>query len=239
MSPIRRQAYLAASPARELAVVKHYNPPNAQAPILNLPPEVLFRICKLATNADGDSTQICYTVRGCRYSGVIALLCTCRLMRSLCLPLLYQDIHFHYPAHMIPPTQPVKWLHRSLQYDRDLAGHCRTLVVKGKDNTSKLRADDSAIVTDLMCWLTSVRHLHFYGGFQGSQSHDLWGLIRAAGEHMKRVESLSLSRQYWGLKLQQILDNVEIPSLKSLTLHGISESPESPVTLDAKVCLPF
>ncbi|RAK78887.1 uncharacterized protein BO72DRAFT_446651 [Aspergillus fijiensis CBS 313.89] len=77
------------------------------------------------------------------------------------------------------------------------------------------------ITSDIITCVTNVKALTFAGGWE-RYPDQTWGLVHRASRSMPALESLSLRRQGEGLTVQDILENVQMPSLRQLKLDGIA-----------------
>ncbi|ORY10989.1 hypothetical protein BCR34DRAFT_601742 [Clohesyomyces aquaticus] len=152
----------------------------------------------------------------------------CQRLSRIAQPMLFHTIDFNSSISIVPPKKRVIQPHRALQQKPSLRQHCRRLSIDVADNVAVTKTDDYAIADDLAKWLTGVRCLQNYGGFDGDfLGSRTWSLIRSLAKHMGEVRHWSLCRQGWGLYLQDVLsqamEEITFSKLTKLALHRISE----------------
>ena len=229
-----RQTYLGSSAQITLTIHDRDKVPRREAYISRLPDELLVRILELATLESGPG-GVCDCEKQRSYAAIRTLLGICHRLHRIVLPFLYHTIRFNYPQGTVPPTRAVRSLHRRLQKNPSLRQHCLVLWVNIDDIGSKAEVEEFFIANDLVTWLTKVRCLKIHGGFEGKRNAHTWALIRNVTQHMRELEHLSISRQGWGLYLSPIIEHLEIPSLRKLNVHGVSETKGGAVVLERKV----
>jgi hypothetical protein len=216
---------------------------STEAFIFRLPDELLAIILELATKNNTRYTSwrwwYCVYHTPSNYADIKALALVCCRFNRIALPLLYRVIRFRFPRHIVPSTKAVKTLHSTLQKYPSLSQYCRRLSIRIVDSRSESRLEDFSIVNDIASWLTKVQCFEIHGGFDEC-NEQTWGFLRSAVQHMREIEHLSLSREAWGLYLKPIMEHIDIPSLKKLDIHGISEAKDgATVVLEPKVSLQF
>jgi hypothetical protein len=152
----------------------------------------------------------------------------------MALPFLYRTIRSNL-SRRLENNKAARCLHRILFKSPSLRKHCRVLSISIDDFMPWESADDFSVANDIVCWLTSVRCLMIYGGFMGSSKEGTWELIESAPRHMREIQHLYMSRHGDSLPLVPVLGCINIPSLKRLDVHGISQSRDMTVLLDPEV----
>ncbi|KAF2650917.1 hypothetical protein K491DRAFT_666479 [Lophiostoma macrostomum CBS 122681] len=241
MHPASRQTLLGPSPDNDLAIINveharcaaERSPLIGSASILQLPQELLVTIIKLAVFRPRDP----HGCPDCKFSPdaacAKALSHVCRCISGLVQPMLFHTITFDGTPSTVPPKKNVLRLHRTLRENPSLREHCRSLSISVSDVPAPRRIEDWAVVKNLAFWLTRVRCLENYGGFEGSNEY-AWNLIRMMKQNMEHVRHWRLTREGWGLYLDQGLD-VMWPKLEKLEFHGISQRNTRPLLLDPKL----
>jgi hypothetical protein len=103
------------------------------------------------------------------------------------------------------------------------------------DLAFRVNVEDFSIANDIVSWLTTVRCLNVHGGFEGKRNELTWALMGNAVQRLPELEHLCISREGWGLYLGPILEHLDIPSLRALSVSGISETPNGAMVLEPKV----
>lgn len=111
------------------------------------------------------------------------------------------------------------------------------------------------IAQDLARWLINTRKLSIHGGFDDNPRKELidgrfvdvprlegdkigkntWNLIGLMSANFENLEHVDISREGFGLYLPAIFERLACPRLKTLQLHGISESKHQAVQLEPEV----
>lgn len=198
--------------------------------IFRLPQELLVSIIELAIfevdRSDGCSD--CNFRPNAKCAKALSFVCW-RISR-IAQPMLFHTISFGFMSSTVPPEKDIIRVHSTLRQNPSLRRHCRRFFF-GVDDYPKGPMDWS-IAKDLAKWLTRVRCFECYGGFHIS-NQETWGLIQNMMQNVESLRHWQLSRQGWGLYLQPII-NALTPKVQILSLHGISEWKECPLTLDPK-----
>ncbi|KAF2188456.1 hypothetical protein K469DRAFT_660153 [Zopfia rhizophila CBS 207.26] len=240
MHRYNRQSHLGPSPNKVLTIVdvELLRPqPRLQVIgptfIFRLPDELLVSIIELAVFEE-------YSWHGCSACRVHpnaksakALSRVCRRISSIAQPMLFHTIKFEGTPSTVPPKKPVIRLYHALRKNPSLRQHCKCLSIGVSDIPPATKTEDYAVASDLAQWLTGVRCLENYGGFEGPNVHT-WSLIRNLARNMRDVQHWRLCREGWGLYLHQVVKEVTFPKLAKLELHGISEWKTHSLQLDAK-----
>ena len=242
MYPYYRQLLLGPSLNKTLTIIDgEPSPPRPQLPklgpafILRLPDELLVSITEFAVFEE-------YRLHGCPYcrvrantKAVKALSLVCQRFGKIAQPMLFHTITFEGTPSTVPPKSRVIRLHHTLQKNPTLRGHCRCLSISVNDFASTTTSS-FAVANDLARWLTRVRCLENYGGFDKPNALT-WALIRNLVQNMRDVQHWRLCREGWGLHLQQVLDEATFPKLVNLELHGISRCDTRVFQLEAEVSI--
>lgn len=198
--------------------------------ILKLPDEILLPVLELATTNPRLSEEHCHCETLLDYADLKSLLFTCRRFSRIVLPWLYHTIRFDYPHQMVRPTRAAKSLHRSLQENPSLLQHCRVLRIDTNGYLAGTIPADFSIANDFVSWFKRVRCLEVYGEF--AKIH-IWPCIQTAVRHMPEIEHIAISGRW--LDLESIMQNVDIPTLRKLTINGFSDKSERSTNLQSKV----
>ncbi|KAI1461772.1 hypothetical protein F4805DRAFT_413318 [Annulohypoxylon moriforme] len=153
------------------------------------------------------------------YRSALAVVLTCRRLNRLGIPFLYNVFQFQLPF-----TKHSKALMRMHPLN---APYCRTLSINCSDMHGAMSDEDWAITTEFLTKFSGTRDLTIHGGFT-RHGVELWPLATKLLASMPHLQHLTLNRQYWGLLLPRVKKYVQSLTLKSLNIHGISESKEAP-----------
>jgi hypothetical protein len=239
------QTYLGSSAQNRLIIIDNKNTtrdgdkciPRDEAFIFRLPDELLVKVLGLATSQVDTRRPwwYCECEMRCDYAATKTLALVCHRFNRIVLPLLYRTIRFGHSHRIVPPAKAVKSLHRTLQKNPSLSQHCRALSISINDLAPHFEGEDFSIALDFVSWMKKVRCLKVHGGFDKPYNEHTWALIRKIVQDMREIEHLCISREGWGLYLGPIMEQVDIPRLKKLHVHGISEMKDKAVVLEPKV----
>ncbi|KAI1205278.1 uncharacterized protein F4807DRAFT_443435 [Annulohypoxylon truncatum] len=153
------------------------------------------------------------------YRTALALTLTCRRLYRLATPFLYNHLHFQLPfsnhSNALMRMNPANQV------------YCRKLNIACSDMHGAMTDEDWVITTAFLTKFSKTRSLVIHGGFT-RHGIELWPLTSKLLAKMPSLQHLTLNRQYWGLLLPRIKKYVQSLTLKSLKIHGISESKEAP-----------
>lgn len=202
--------------------------------IFKLPDELLASILKYAGyNIYGDLRL------GSPYVYTKPLTLVCRRFQRIVLPMLWEELLFRNTA--VPPTPRVKHLHYILQKNPALRPFCRSLTMD-IDDSHFATVEDFAIVNDLVSWLTRLRKLEIFGGFEpgyrGRARLNTLALLRRVGENLKELEHLKIAFPTGILFLREVMASVNSSSLKRLEIYGTSAVQEDTPPPNPEVCPP-
>jgi hypothetical protein len=216
-----------------------------------LPDELLHKIIKLATSSPSAAPFISNSPLGnkcpCREmetpNGMKqSLALVCQRFNRIVTPFLYEDPFGtewpHRSPELVPPAIKVMRLHRTLQCNLTLRQHCRILRLDFSDMSvdPNPSADNFIIVNDIVSWLSEVRCITIHGGFK-AYNKEIWSLITNISSSMGSIKHISLSRSACSLLLPDVARNVDMPSLESLLLWGLSASGRGGSIMHPDVCL--
>ncbi|OJJ99132.1 hypothetical protein ASPACDRAFT_43793 [Aspergillus aculeatus ATCC 16872] len=173
-------------------------------PILRLPTEILTCIFE---NVASSYYETCRVLR--KFTLV------CRRLAQIVLPLLYRDVLVRVAA-----GRALETLFAVLQKRPLYRENVRELVIQ-MDDYIDIHRRNFYITCDIITCVTNVRALTFCGGWE-RYPDQTWGLVHRASRSMPALESLSLSRMGTGLTVRDILDTLQMPSLRQLKLDGIA-----------------
>lgn len=214
----------------------HRSKIQRKAYILKCPDELLITIFELAiSNPRLLSKPYCDCESPYDYAGIKSLLFTCHHFSRIALPFLYRIIRFDYPHWTVPPTKAAKSLHRSLQENLSLLQHCRVLSIDTKTYVSGATPEDFSVANDFVSWFNGVRCLKIYGGYAPGCNGHILACIQTAVQHMHEIEHISMSGCC--LDLRSIMQNVDVPTLRRLSIAGFSDASRRSVEVQPKVVL--
>ncbi|KAH8723253.1 hypothetical protein GQ44DRAFT_828449 [Phaeosphaeriaceae sp. PMI808] len=211
-----------------------------EAYILQLPNELLLWIAKIAGCDSGFITaQKWYPFIETTYDNkcIKSISEVCHRFAQIAQPLLFSTINFNPLHEMIPPSESVLKLHRTLRERADLRQHCRALNIYVLENYSPGGQDFSQVAKDLVQWLGRTRVLSFHVGIDyyrefrdvdTSSTHDgnslprIQGILRHAVVWLKHVEHVAINNEDYDLSLSSIFQWLQFPMLKRLELSGVS-----------------
>lgn len=109
------------------------------------------------------------------------------------------------------------------------------------DDAHFATVEDFAIVNDLISWLTRLRKLEIFGGFEpgyrGRSRQNTLGLLRKAGDNLHELEHLKIAFPTGMLFLREVMAYLNSSSLKRLEIFGTSAIQEDTPPPNPKVCL--
>lgn len=213
--------------------------PRGEAFIFSLPDELLVPILELASVSPDFWTWCCECRALGKYTMMKKLARVCHRFNRCILPLLYRSVRFDYPQQIVPPTTAVNRLYRSFQNNPSFRQYCQALSIHVNDIRATSTVEDFFIANVFVSWLTKVRCLQIYGGFDKPHNEQTWLLIRNVVQHMREIEHLYITRECWGLHLGPIMEHVDLPLLRKLKIHGVSERKDGAVVLEPKVLAPI
>ncbi|KAJ5623139.1 hypothetical protein N7490_011744 [Penicillium lividum] len=201
--------------------------------ILRLPDEVLRQILELAiTETDGWHKESPYSK-----ALIPAVAYTCHRFSRIVISFNYHTLRMEFPRRMIYPVCSTRKLVQSLQANPSLGRFCQNLSLSISDICPRRCKTDSECLQEILPELKNVKYITVHGGFEpGSKSHT-WDIIQRCSQHMPRLEQVLLSREaFTGPGYADILQNLQIPMLQELHIHGSSESNNG--SLDVEVAKP-
>ncbi|PGG97544.1 hypothetical protein AJ79_09159 [Helicocarpus griseus UAMH5409] len=194
--------------------------PSPEEPlILKLPEEILIIILDLAASVDSWTYGAPNYDSGYSYTVLRSLLVVCRRFNRIATPLLYAAI-------CIRARQPrgAIALHQTLGKEPLLRQYCRSFSIHMNAlQFGRPKKYDTSMATDFASWLTKVRYLKICGG-----RHDekIWWFLRDFVQHKGKIEHLCVGMVVAGSYSGTIAEHIDIPSLRSLALHGVIERKE-------------
>jgi len=155
----------------------------------------------------------------------------CHHFKRLVYPIIYRVLNFDQSRETNPPTEAARNLHRSLFENPSLRGFCRTLTLRNNQYflSSNLQ-EGFKITNDFVRWMTNVKCFAIYDR-HGEKDEQLWKTIPNVAQYMNSIEHLLIFRDYWDVYLLPILRNINIPSLRALTIHELGETKNESVWL--------
>lgn len=181
---------------------------------LRLPPEILNIIFELALR-DGERYRR-YTTK--------SLTLTCHCFLNLAIPFLYKTIKLEVPGE----CRRYISLNAALRKTLSLGQYCKALWIE--IGTSYATPIVYSAVDYIIQSLRRVKSLHIshsnynagYADYERSyQVRYMWKLINTVAQHMPKLEELHLGIGHYRIELRDLVECVDIPSLKHLSLDGI------------------
>ncbi|PYI34517.1 hypothetical protein BP00DRAFT_313804, partial [Aspergillus indologenus CBS 114.80] len=140
----------------------------------------------------------------------------CHRLTQIVLPLLYCDVLVR-----VASRTALESLFAALQRRPVCRESVKRLEVQIPD-FDLIHRRNFYIVCDIITCITNVKALTFCGGWE-RYPDQTWGLVHRASRSMPALESLTLRRVYLeGLTVRDILENVQMPSLRQLGLDGVA-----------------
>ncbi|KAJ5918207.1 hypothetical protein N7454_010582 [Penicillium verhagenii] len=189
--------------------------------ILRLPDEILRQILELAvTETDAWHKESPYNK-----ALIPALAYTCHRFSRITISFNYHTLHMAFPRRMIYPVCSTRKLVQSLQANPSLGRFCQNLSLYISDVCPRRCKTDSECLDAIIPELKNVKYLTVHGGFEpGSKSHT-WDIIQRCSRYMPRLEQVLLAREaFTGPGFADVLQNLQIPMLQELYIHGSSEA---------------
>ncbi|KAH7086594.1 hypothetical protein FB567DRAFT_528308 [Paraphoma chrysanthemicola] len=155
---------------------------------------------------------------------LVKVLClVCVRIRRIVQPFLFRDVTFTASTCTIPPSPNVLKLWDVLKIRQDLRQYCRSLHTNGCNTNLAKDPDSWNVMQDFAKWMTNITYLSIHGGFsfRGSNART-WDLIRTMASNMKEVEELVIKGTWRTVPLEELFDNLDFPSLRTLRLLGFS-----------------
>lgn len=198
--------------------------------ILRLPEEILGLILSYACTSPPSRQQL-----------ILDVSLTCTRFRRISRPFLFEVIWIEQGSGPWLASS-AKVIHSHFQKHPSLRVHCQDLEL----DIHYLSKSDHSRVVDLLNWLTNVRYLGIRGSFTNDERdqpihvHDdnslfeygMIGLLKLIARRMRQLEVLRCSNtsHEWGVGYNgaNFMRDVDIPSLKSLSLFGLGRSNEPP-----------
>jgi hypothetical protein len=193
--------------------------PSGEAIIFRLPDELISEIHKFTLPA-----WYGWNYNGGDYYGqALALTRVCKRFNRIAQSLLYRSLLVENACGLVPPCVRAERLYRTMKADPSLGRFCKQLKVYISDVSDDQSTSDYAIANQLFCWLPNVTSFDLQGGFNRGNGSALWALIQRAAKHMPFIKQVRLCREdIAGLLLLPIIENLNLPRLENLELHGIS-----------------
>ena len=188
--------------------------------MLDLPEEILSWIIELAiadqASRRGDGPY--------NKSRIPALAYTCRQFCRLVLPFNYHSLRLSFPRRMIYPVCSTRKLVRTLEADTELSVFCRELTIRLSNVCPGRCKTDCECLGPLLPSFRNVKALNLKANFESSSQHS-WEMIERCAQHMPRLETLCLSAEHLtGPTVVDVLQNLQISTLKALSIRGMSKS---------------
>ncbi|KAF3396635.1 hypothetical protein DPV78_008000 [Talaromyces pinophilus] len=206
------------------ALNKEYSGP---ALILALPHELLAEILELAV-IPNNIHELSWRHQESTYDPAVTLpvAYTCRRFSQVVVPFNYRSINFGYPQGIVPTNLRLRLLARTFQSNPSLGLHCREFKMHIPDITGNRVSsqEDFEFVEQILPFLPNVKSLYVHGGFGTEKNQQTWKLLRACVQHMRRLEMMELHREGEGLKVADVIREVQTPSLKGLCVGGFARS---------------
>ncbi|KAJ5639484.1 uncharacterized protein N7484_007346 [Penicillium longicatenatum] len=188
--------------------------------ILQLPDEVLSLILEFAiTETDSWHKESPYNK-----ALIPALAYTCHRFSRIIISFNYHTLHMAFPRRMIYPVCKTRKLVKTLEANLSLGRFCQSLSLYMSDVCPTRVKTDSECLDLIIPELKNVKYLTVHGGFEPGSKNHTWDIIQRCSKHMPRLEQVLLAREaFTGPGFADILQNLQIPMLQELYIHGSSE----------------
>jgi hypothetical protein len=125
---------------------------------------------------------------------------------------------------MIYPVCKTRKLIKTLEANPSLGRFCQSLSLYMSDVCPTRVKTDSECLDMIIPELKNVKYLTVHGGFEPGSKNHTWDIIKRCSKHMPRLEQVLLAREaFTGPGFADILQNLQIPMLQELYIHGSSE----------------
>jgi len=194
--------------------------PTRESWILGLPDELLDGIFAIAV-VPSDNTW-----PRKHYACALAISAVSKRFHRIIKSFLYHTARFPNSCGIVPPCRPAIRFHRTMKDNTSLRPLCKALDVYVSDIPGPKSMCDYDLANDLLSWLPNVKSFALQGGFGSGKARHTWALIQRAVEHMPLIENFTLHREdLSGLIVPPIIQHLNLPNLKKLTLNGITGKP--------------
>jgi hypothetical protein len=189
---------------------------RSQPWILKLPDELLVAIFE--TVMGPEPRHLAYTLS----THILAIGAVCHRFYEITKSIIYHTVRFETWCGIAPPCYTARCFYRTITDNHSLRPLCKELMVSiylSKPSS----VYDYELAHDLSSKLPNIRCFSLQGGFSAGNARHTWTLIQQAVKHMPLIEHVSLSRMdFRGLTIPAIIENLNLPKLKSLRVTGIN-----------------
>jgi hypothetical protein len=205
------------SSSKEVADYTQDRLPIGEAFILRIPNELISKILSLVTVRPPYEWPRNY------YGRILPLVTVCRRFNRIASPLLYHTAIFENSCGIVPPCLPARKFHRTVHENPMLRPYVKTLKLYIRDLHHILSLDEYDIANDFMVWFPNVTSFKFQAGFANGKRKYTWPMIAKGVKHMPSIREISLHREdFDGLLICDVIENLNIPSLRKLEIGGMS-----------------
>jgi F-box-like len=191
--------------------------PTEEAFILGMPDELLSKILTLVTVRPSHEWPRNY------YGRILPLLLVCSRFNRIASPILYHTAIFENCCGIVPPCLPARKFHRTMHKNPMLRPYVKAVQLYITDLHHIQSIDEYDIANDFMMWFPNVTSFELQAGFANGKRKYTWPMIAKGMKHMPSVREISLYREdFDGLLICDIIENLNIPSLRKLSIDGIS-----------------
>ncbi|KAJ5116179.1 hypothetical protein N7456_000527 [Penicillium angulare] len=189
--------------------------------MLMLPEEILACIL----NSTMSYTTFCGHNVSFSESTIWALARTCHHLYRIAIPLIYRNLRLRFSQRILRPACSSGNLLRTLNADPSLATFCYDLGLVVFDACPARCEADFKKFEYFLPWFKNVKVLHLEANFDRNSRGASWRFIQRCAQRMPRLESLFLKGRNWAApSIPDVLQQIQIPTLRELTVDGKSTS---------------
>jgi hypothetical protein len=147
----------------------------------------------------------------------------CRRFNRIATPLLYHTAVFENSCGIVPPCLPARKFHRTVHENPMLRPYVKAVKLYIEDLHDIRSLDEYDIANDFMIWFPNVTSFELQAGFANGKRKYTWPMIAEGVKHMPLIREISLHREdFDGLLICEVIQNLNIPSLRKLDISGMS-----------------
>jgi hypothetical protein len=157
------------------------------------------------------------------YGRVLPLVTVCKRFNRIATPLLYHTAVFENSCGIVPPCLPARKFHRTVQENPILRPYVKAVKLYIEEFHQIKSLGEYDIANDFMTWFPNVTSFQLQAGFANGKRKYTWPMIAKGMKHMPFMREISLCREdFDGLLICDVIENLNIPSLRKLKIHGLS-----------------
>jgi hypothetical protein len=185
--------------------------------IFRIPDELISEILALV------AVRPSYQRRRNHYGHILPLVTVCKRFNCIATPLLYHRAVFENSCGIVPPCLPARKFHRTIQENPRLRPYVKAVNLYIRDLHQIQSLGEYDIANDFMTWFPNVTSFELQAGFANGKRKYTWPMIAKGMEHMPLIREISLHREdFDGLLICDVVENLNIPSLRKLKIGGLS-----------------